>query len=120
MPLDSYPFDPNPHETSRYEGSNQEEYEIDEFITKKIEKQKLEEIQYKSDALRQFLNSNYGRCHICTLEPPCNHISEKDVIEQGQKLEKASARKSQIQPSRYQAPGDDEVNFVPEDVTLAN
>lgn len=45
----------------------------DAELTRKIEKEKLNQIYKASKALQHNLNLYQGRCKICTLLPPCKH-----------------------------------------------
>lgn len=50
-----------------------DEYLYDLEITKRVEQEKLTQIQMASDSLRHNLSIYQGRCDICTLMPPCKH-----------------------------------------------
>ena len=50
-----------------------EEYLYDLEITRRVEQEKLNQIQLASDSLRHNLSHYQGRCDICTLKPPCKH-----------------------------------------------
>lgn len=46
-------------------------------IAKKVEQDKLAQIYYDSQNLKDILTQKEGRCPICTLIPPCKHNVEK-------------------------------------------
>ena len=70
-----------------------DEYLYDLEITRRVEQEKLNQIQMASDSLRHNLSHFQGRCEICTLVPPCKH--------------KAASTARQLDQNQYNSNGQD-------------
>ena len=59
-------------------------YAMDDSIARKVEQDRLDKIYYDSHNMVQKLAVQQGRCHICTLRPPCRHMDVPTPVQEQQ------------------------------------